>query len=127
MKYINNNLGYIAVALTVFFGVYSQIIIKWQVNQAGSLPIDTSGKLQFIFHLLINPWVISSFLAFFFAGVSWMIAMSKFDLSYAYPFMSSIYVLMMAAGFLLFNEPVTSGKIIGTALIMVGLMFLIKN
>ncbi|MBD2143828.1 hypothetical protein [Sphaerospermopsis sp. FACHB-1194] len=55
-------------------------MIKWQVQLAGSLPPDNIAKLQYIIKLLLNPWVISSFTCAFLAAISWMAAMTKFDL-----------------------------------------------
>lgn len=53
------------------------------------------------------PFIISGFAAAFIAALCWMAAMTKFDLSYAYPFMSIpfIFVLFLSAFF--FQEPIT--------------------
>lgn len=124
---MNNLIGYWGLFLSILFALYSQIIIKWQVNNAGNLPLDIFGKIQFLFTLLLNPWVMSAIIATFAAGVSWIIAMSKFELSYAYPFVSITYIFMMLAGIILFNETLTATKIIGTVLIMLGIIILFKN
>jgi len=124
---MNNYIGYIGVFLTLFFSLYSQLVIKWQVNNAGELPLDHFGKLKFLFFLLLNPWVISAIIATFGAGISWMLAMAKFDLSYAYPFLSLIYVFMMIASVVFLNESLTMNKIIGVFFIMIGIIILAKD
>jgi drug/metabolite transporter (DMT)-like permease len=124
---MNNYIGYIGVFLTIVFSLYSQLIIKWQVNNAGELPLDHFGKLKFLFFLLLNPWVISAILATLGAGVSWMLAMAKFDLSYAYPFLSLIYVFMMVASVVFLNESLTMNKMIGVFFIMIGIIILTKG
>jgi multidrug transporter EmrE-like cation transporter len=50
-----------------------------------------------------------------------MAAMTKLPLSFAYPFMSLAFVLVMVFSSLLFNEPITAHKMIGVALVIVGL------
>ncbi|MCI5114371.1 MAG: hypothetical protein D3921_07255 [Candidatus Electrothrix sp. AW1] len=120
-------MGYIGVFLTILFTVYSQTVIKWQVNNAGELPLDSFGKIQFLLTLLLNPWVISSIIATLCAGLSWMLAMSKFDLSYAYPFISLVYVFMMIASVVFFNESITTPKIIGVVFIMFGIIIISKG
>lgn len=124
---MNNSIGYIGILLTISFSVYSQLVIKWQVNNAGELPLDSFGKIRFLFFLLLNPWVISAILATLGAGLSWMLAMSKFDLSYAYPFTSLIYVLMMVASVIFFNESLTVNKVIGVFFIIIGVIILTKG
>ncbi len=124
---MNNYIGYVGVFLTIVFSLYSQLVIKWQVNNAGELPLDSFGKLKFLFFLLLNPWVISAILATLGAGLSWMLAMSKFDLSYAYPFLSLIYVFMMVASVVFLNESLSMNKMIGVFFIMIGIMILTKG
>ncbi len=124
---MNNYIGYIGISMTIVFTMYSQLIIKWQVNNAGELPLDSFGKLKFLLVLLLNPWVISAIISTFCAGVSWMLAMAKLDLSYAYPFLSLVYAFMMIASVVFFNESLNTNKIIGVFFIMVGIIVLTRN
>jgi len=112
---------------TLIFTVYSQLIIRWQVSNAGNLPEDFTDKIYFIGQLLINPWILSSILATFFAGVSWMLAMSRFEISYAYPWISINFVLILILGVLLFNESLSGAKLLGTFLIVAGIVLIARN
>lgn len=113
--------------LTIAFTVYSQLIMRWQVLAAGPLPADIEGKLNYVGHLLLNPWVLSGVVATFFAGISWMLAMTKFEISYAFPFVSLTYVLVLAAGAFVFKETFSLIKIFGTVLIVAGLIVISKG
>jgi drug/metabolite transporter (DMT)-like permease len=110
----------IAVFMAVFLTVYGQIIIKWQVLEKGSLPESLNEKLFFLFRLIINPWILSGLLAAFVASMCWMIAMTKLDLNYAYPFVSLSFVLIVFLGALFFNEAITPWKVAGAIIIMLG-------
>ena len=112
---------------TIFFGVYSQLIMRWQVSLAGDLPADYAGRLNFVMRLLLNPWIISSILSTFLAGVSWMLAMTKFETSYAYPFTSLQFVIILVASVLLFGETFSFSKLIGTLLIMIGILIVARS
>ena len=48
--------------------------------------------------------------------------MTKFDISYAYPFMSSAFVLVFLISVILFNEAITWNKVIGLLLIVAGIV-----
>jgi len=113
--------------LTILFTVYSQLIMRWQVAAAGQLPDDISGKIRFIVALLLNPWVVTSIVATFFAGVSWMLAMTRFEVSYAFPFVSLNYVLILAASVLLFNESFTVTKFVGSLIVIIGIIVIAKG
>ena len=108
--------------MTVILTVYGQIIIKWQAVEAGPFPIELSDKLWFLFKLVINPWIISAFIAAFLAALTWMAAMTKFDISHAYPFMSLAFILVLILSGIFFNEPITSMKIIGIFFIVTGIV-----
>jgi multidrug transporter EmrE-like cation transporter len=115
-------MSYVYVACTVLLTVYGQLVIKWQVAGAGSLPAETADKVWFLANLLVNPWIMSALAAALLAAVSWMAAMTKLDLSHAYPFLSAVFVLVPLASVLLFHEPVTAPKVIGLALIVAGIL-----
>ncbi len=119
--------GYYGIFFAIFFGVLSQVIVKWQVNSAGSLPADTASRAWFLVHMLLRPWILISIIATLGGGLSWMVAMTKFDISFAYPYMSLIYVIMMMAGVVLFNEPLNSYKISGTLIIIAGIIIISRG
>lgn len=107
---------------TVFFTVYGQIIFKWSISRHGQLPDAFSDKITFLFNLLLDPFVFSGFVSAFIAALFWMAAMTKVDVSFAYPFMSIAFVLVLLLAALLFDEPVTMHKVVGMVLIVSGIV-----
>ena len=124
---MNNLVEHAFICSTIAFTVYSQLVMRWQVSSAGQLPADLPGKIHFIISLLFNPWVMSGIVATFFAGISWMLTMTKFEISYAYPFVSLNYVLVLVAGFLLFHESVSAAKLAGSVLVILGIIVIAKG
>lgn len=115
-------MSYAYVACTILFTVYAQIVIKWQVLSAGAFPAAATDQLWFLARLLVNPWIVSALAALLLAVVAWMAAMTRLDLSHAYPFTSLAFVLVLLASALFFHEPVTGLKIAGIALICLGII-----
>jgi drug/metabolite transporter (DMT)-like permease len=107
---------------TVLFTVYGQLVVKWQVSKAGALPTAFSAKMLFFAKLILNPWIMSGMAAAFLAMLCWLSAMSKFELSYAYPFMSLAFVLVLILSAVLFHETVTVPKVLGLALVVGGII-----
>lgn len=114
--------SYLLVALTIFFTVYGQLAIKWQVLRAGPLPAATGAKAWFVLRLLLNPWIISALAAAFLAAVCWIGAMTKLELSQAYPYMALNFILVTLLAAWLFAEPITWPKLAGLGLIVLGLV-----
>lgn len=115
-------MGYFYIFGTIFFTVYGQIVLKWRINGVGTLPENITDKVVFLVKLLFDPWIFSGFFAAFIASFFWMATMTKFDISYAYPFMSGAFVLVFLLSVILFQEPVTWQKIIGLILIVTGII-----
>jgi len=105
---------------------YSQVVMRWQVSNAGALPPGLSGKIVFIRTLLLKPWVLSGITATFFASVSWMLALTKFQISYAYPFTSLVYLLVLLSGVVFFRDSINMGRVLGTAVVMAGVVIIAK-
>lgn len=107
---------------TIFFTVYGQLIIKWRIPHYGHLPEQSVEKIIFLLKLFLDPFILSGFLSAFVASLCWMAAMTKFELSYAYPFMGLTFVLVFVASVFLFAESVTIYKVLGLALIVLGII-----
>ena len=107
---------------TIAFTVYGQLILKWRIARYGTLPQDFNEKLVFLLKLLLDPFILSGFFAAFIASLFWMAAMTKTDVSYAYPFMSLSFVLVFILAVVLFNEPYTVHKLLGLGLIICGII-----
>ncbi|MBX3084752.1 MAG: EamA family transporter [Anaerolineae bacterium] len=84
------------------------------------MPDAWSERFGYFVRLMLNFWVITSFASAFFASFTWAAALGKFDLSYAYPFTSLAYVTVLFVSAPLFRESLSLTKVLGTAIIVVG-------
>lgn len=114
--------GFAYVLGSILFTVYGQIVVKWQVGKAGALPASFSDRIPFLLGLILNPWIMSGIVGGFFALLCWLAAMTKFELSYAYPFMSLAFVFVLVLSAVFFHEPLTVAKILGVLLIIAGII-----
>jgi uncharacterized membrane protein len=117
---MNRLLDYLYIFVTIAFTVYGQLILKWRIAQFGSLPTGLTDKLKFLVSLLFDPAIFSGFVAAFLASLAWMAAMTKFDLSHAYPFMSLNFVVVLLLSGWILSEPMSFQKTIGVGLIVIG-------
>ncbi len=75
---------------------------------------------------LFDPFIFSGFLSAFIASVCWSIAMTKFQITEAYPFMSLAPAIVFLLGVWFLNETFTIGKVIGLVLIILGTIVTVK-
>lgn len=103
----------------------SQLIMRWQVTAVAQGA--TSNRFDFIVSMLLTPWVWAAILATFLAGLAWMLALTRFELTYAFPFTGVTFALILLAGAFLFGEHVGPGRIAGTLLVLLGLIVIVRS
>ena len=126
MKPVFDLPGHTYILLTLVFTVYGQLVLKWQMSSAGALPQGGLEKLSFLLQQFLNPWIFSGFAAAFVASLAWMAAMTRFPLNYAYPFMSLAFVIVMILGVLFLGEVLSLRKVLGTLLVVAGLIVIAR-
>ena len=125
MQFILNHLYLL---LSISFGVVSQLIIKWQMSAFSFNDYETwQDKFTLAFSMLLNPYIMIALVLTLLAGVTWMIAMTKFEISYAYPFTILGLVFVTIFSVILFGESVNIYKIGGIILIVFGVIVISKG
>ena len=113
---------HIYIFLALGFAVSSQLIIKWKMSGFSYNDFDSwQDRYSFAFSMLINPHIILALAFSVLAGVSWMIAMTKFELSYAYPFTIFSLIFVTLFSIIFFEEQLNAHKIIGIVLVAIGI------
>jgi len=114
-------MGYAYVFGTIFFTVYGQLILKWRIVTYGALPDGFGEKVLFLAKLLFDPYIFSGFFAAFIASFFWMAAMTKFDVSHAYPIIvGGLAILTSVFAVIFLKEPIDVYKATGLLLIVAG-------
>lgn len=112
---------------TLFFTVYGQIVLKWRLSGLKVvLPEGIWDKIIYLAKLIFDPFVFSGFASAFIASLFWMAAMTKFEITTAYPFMSIAPALVFVIGVLFLGETFTIGKVVGLLLIIFGTILTVK-
>lgn len=118
---------YFYIAGTLFFTVYGQIILKWRLSSLKvTLPDETLQKVIYLFKLVFDPFIFSGFIAAFVASLFWIGAMTKFEITTAYPFMSLAPAIVFCIGILFLGEAFSIGKLIGLLLVILGTIVTVK-
>ena len=118
---------YFYIAGTLLFTIYGQIVLKWRLKELQIiLPEGLINKGIYLIKLVFDPFIFSGFVAAFVASLFWMAAMTKLEITTAYPFMSLAPALVFIIGVLFLGETFSVGKIIGLVLIIIGTVVTVK-
>ncbi|MGA9347381.1 MAG: EamA family transporter [Anaerolineae bacterium] len=109
--------------LATLIATLGQLLLKSGMRQVGPISrVDLSHPFPLLVTVFSNPLILIAIPLYVAGFLTWLIVLSKLDLSYAYPFLAVTYVLVPLLSWLLLGEHVPSMRWIGIAVICVGLV-----
>ncbi|MFH1074931.1 MAG: EamA family transporter [Candidatus Firestonebacteria bacterium] len=111
------------ILVSVLFIALGQVFWKLGANQTGPVSFSDGNMLK----LASNIWFILGSLLLLASSILWVIALGMVDLSFAFPFQALAYALIFLFSIFLFKEPITFLKVIGTTLIIIGVLVVSKS
>jgi len=115
----------LALALVLLFiaislGASGQILMKRGLNALGERP--AAGR---VLRSLVSNWfVLGGFACYGVSSVLYLLALSRLDLSYAYPMVALSYVMVAVLAWRLLDEPIPPLRVAGLVLVMLGVLVL---
>ena len=115
------------ILVSVLFSTVGQLLLKKGMNSMGPVTLSSNQIIFTLWKMATNPSVFIGLAVYLFGTVFWLAALSRVDLSYAYPFASLSYVIMLVASWLMFDEKITLSRVIGTVVIGIGVLLIYRN
>jgi drug/metabolite transporter (DMT)-like permease len=106
------------ILLSVALGVTGQIFLKQGVSAEGPITGLNKGVLTMLF----KPMVLLGLFSYGLSSISWLVVLSRTELSYAYPMVALGYVFVFFLSWWFFDERVTWIRVIGLFLICFGVV-----
>jgi drug/metabolite transporter (DMT)-like permease len=114
-------LGFILVS--VFLNAIGQLVFKAAMNSLGPLEITLDHMLK----MATNPLLLIGLVIYAASTFLWLISLSKADLSFAYPFLSLTYFVVLLGGAVLFAEQITVARVAGFIVVIIGLLIVARS
>ena len=111
----------------VLLNAIAQLALKASVSDTGIINLDLQSLLSSAGSLATNLWLWVGLICYAVSVVVWILALSRVDVSIAYPMLSIGYIVNAVAASQLFNEPMGLGKVIGIGIIMLGVYVLARS
>lgn len=110
-------LSIILLLVAVSLGAGGQVCLKIGVNQLGA---DASPLM--VIKGILTPYVFAGFCLYGLSSLLYLVALSKLDLSYAYPFVALSFLMVTALSWYLLDETLPLLRVIGLVLILAGVL-----
>lgn len=100
--------------------------IFWKLGMK-SIGIINKYDFNTIAGIFKNLQVEIGVLLYALSTVFWLIALSKKELSYVYPFIAGTYIIVLALSHIIIGEQFGVYRLVGASIVLVGLMLIIKG
>jgi multidrug transporter EmrE-like cation transporter len=115
----------ILVLIAVCFSVTGELLLKTGMNRVGVLSLSTLGPTL---TRMLGCWPLYAGLgAVICAAVFWLAAISRVELSWAYPLLATGYVLVLMFSALVLGETVSPARWVGALLIAIGVILVSRS
>ena len=121
------NVAIVYILISVLGGAVGQILLKRGMGTLGPITLNFDQIGSVLWRIITNPYVVIGLGIYVLGTVFWLAALSRVDLSFAYPFASLSYVIMLIASWGLFREEITLMRLIGTIVIGVGVLIISRG
>ncbi len=121
------NLAIVYILIAVVGSAAGQLLLKKGMSTLGPITLSADKILSTLWSIGTNPYVFIGLFIYVCGTVFWLSALSRVDLSYAYPFASLSYIAMIVGGWLLFSEKIDIWRILGSVTIMIGVILISRS
>lgn len=121
--------SWVLILAAVVLAVGGQILLKQGMNRVGRLeasafwtqPIATLGRLA------RSPEIVVGMVLYAFSAAAWLVVLSQMDLSFAYPMLALMYVLVPLASRLFLGERIPPVRWVGIVVVCVGVFIVSRG
>jgi drug/metabolite transporter (DMT)-like permease len=121
------NTAIVYILISVVGGAIGQILLKHGMNQMGPVTLSSNQFLSIIWQMGTNLYVFVGLGIYVLSVIFWLAALSRVDLSYAYPFASLSYLVMLTASWGIFDEKISLMRILGTCVVCIGVLLISRS
>lgn len=122
-----NALSFSLVLAGVLLNAAAQLLLKAGTNAVGHFEFSAANIVPVGLRLALEPFILSGVACYVVSLVVWIMALSRVEVSIAYPMLSIGYVINAVAAWYLFGESLTALRLTGIGFIVVGVFLVARS
>ncbi|HQR52735.1 MAG TPA: SMR family transporter [Burkholderiales bacterium] len=119
--------AFVLVMTGVLLNAAAQLLLKAGTNSVGTFDFSLANAVPVGWQLATEPHIVGGLACYVVSVVVWIMALSRVEVSIAYPMLSVGYVVNALAAWYLFGEAVTPTRLAGIAIIIVGVFVVARS
>lgn len=122
-----NPISFACILSGVMLNACAQLLLKAGVNAVGYFEFTSASIFPVGIRLATQWQIIGGLACYVVSVVVWIVGLSRVDVSIAYPMLSLGYVVNAVAAWYLFAEVMSTQRLIGIGIILVGVVVLARS
>ncbi len=111
----------------VLLNAAAQLLLKAGTRTIGHFDFSMQNVLPIGWKLATNPYIFGGLSCYVVSVVVWIMALSRVEVSIAYPMLSIGYIVNAGLAWWLFGEAVTPMRLFGMGIIIVGVYLVARS
>lgn len=111
----------------VLLNAIAQLSLKASVSEMGAISVSMSTAWPVALRLMSEPWLWVGLMCYGVSVIVWILALSRVDVTIAYPMLSIGYIVNALAAWAMLGEVLGPGRIVGIGIITVGVIVLARS
>jgi multidrug transporter EmrE-like cation transporter len=120
-------LSFALVLTGVLLNAAAQLLLKAGTNAIGHFEYSAANVVPIGLKVAQQPHILGGLACYAVSVVVWILALSRVEVSIAYPMLSLGYVVNAAAAYFLFGEDVNAMRMAGIFVIIVGVVLVARS
>jgi drug/metabolite transporter (DMT)-like permease len=113
------------VIFSILFISIGSLTLKYGVTQIGELTLNNLSSMAVA--IVTNPYILMGLFVYLCSSFTWMLAISKSDLSQAYPILSSTYAFIPIFSWILFHDVISIQRWVGIGVVCIGIILMSRS
>ena len=106
----------------------AQLLLKAGAKAIGPVSLNSGASLlAAAAGAATQPWIALGLACYFISAALWILALTRVDVTVAYPMLSMGYVIAALLAWQFFGEQLTASRIAGIAIVLVGVAVLARG
>ncbi|MBI2311019.1 MAG: EamA family transporter [Betaproteobacteria bacterium] len=122
-----NIVSFSLVLLGVLLNAVAQLLLKAGTNAIGAFEFSTANIVPVGWKIATSLPILGGIGCYVISVVVWILALSRVEVSIAYPMLSVGYVVNAVAAWYLFGEAVTPTRLLGIGIIILGVFIVARS
>ena len=117
---------FLLLLIAIALSVTGETLLKKGMNDLGALDLRPAVLVPTFWRIFTTPMILAGFTLIFGGSLFWLVVLSKWNLSLAYPLLSLSYIASLFIGAFFLHETVTPVRLAGVLVVVAGVYLITK-